>query len=240
MTSPSTPRDRVETGAQASGGDDVDDERDAFYAGEADDGDTSASELSDARAALEQAEADMVTAVERARVSPLTGEDIQKVIDAFRAARDRVTQLLRPSYADAARPLVAEKPAAPENAHAGMKRGSDVARRFTGEDTHPAPEERRRDGVATPMDVDDDGAFAGGQGTCTSTFSSARRFKKRIASGAPRRRRVFSFLLSGSRAVMGLPAFAHSAATRDVRDGAERARVFVNRSNYRASDMASR
>ena len=200
MTSPSTSRDRVETGAQASGGDDVD-ERDVLYAGEADDGDTSASELSDARAALEQAEADMVTAVERARVSPLTGEDIQKVIDAFRAARDRVTQLLRPSYADAARPLVAEKPAAPENAHAGMKRGSDVARRFTGEDTHPAPEERRRDGVAATMDVDDDGAFAGGQGTCTSTFSSARRFKKRIASGAPRRAGAGGFFLFCSRAL---------------------------------------
>ena len=199
MTLPSTPRDRVETGAQASGGDDVVDERDVFFAGKPGDGETSKSELSAARAALARAEANMVTAVERAQdqsESPLTDEDIQKAFDEFGAARDRVTQALRPSYAD-----VAEKRAVPENAHAGMKRGSDVARRFTGEGTNPAPVERRRDGDATTMDVDDDGAFAGGQGTCTSTFSSARRFKKRIASGAPRRAGAGGFFLFCSRAL---------------------------------------
>ena len=171
MTLPSTPRDRVETSAQASGGNDLVDEPDPFCAGKAGDGDE---ELPAALAALEQAEDIMVSVVQRAQdqsETPLTYEDMQGPIDEFHAALNRVTEARRSSFAD----VVAEKEA-PENARAGTKRGSDsVTRRFTGEGTRPAPAGRTRDDGATTMDVNGDGAFAKGQkGTCTTvaTFSA--------------------------------------------------------------------
>ena len=231
MTLPSTPRDRVETSAQASGGNDLVDEPDTFCAGKAGDGDE---ELLAALAALEQAGTIMVSVVRRAQdqsETPLTYEDMQGPIDEFHAALNRVTEARRSSFAD----VVAEKEA-PENARAGTKRGSDsVTRRFTGEGNRPAPAGRTRDDGATTMDVNGDGAFAKGQkGTCTTvaTFSAlefSRILERTFSRDDPR---------DSSR--VGLPAFAHSAATRDVRDGAERARVLVTLANHRASDMASR
>ena len=166
MTLPSTPRDRVETSAQASGGNDLVDEPDTFCAGKAGDGDE---ELPAALAALEQAEDIMVSVVQRAQdqsETPLTYEDMQGPIDEFHAALNRVTEARRSSFAD----VVAEKEA-PENARAGTKRGSDsVTRRFTGEGNRPAPAGRTRDDGATTMDVNGDGAFAKGQkGTCTTS-----------------------------------------------------------------------
>ena len=200
MTVPSNPRDRVETGAQASGGDDPGDERDAFYAGKSDHGETSTSELSVARDALKRAEANMVSAVKRAQdqsVPLLTYGDAQGAIGEYRAAEGEyraaggcVTQARR-SYSD----VVAQKESAPENARAGMKRGSDpVERRCTGEDTRRAPAERPREDEATPMEVNGDGAFARGQtGTYAPSFRVFRLFAR---SRCPRRRsraRVFDF-----------------------------------------------
>ena len=197
MTVPSNPRDRVETGAQASGGD----ERDAFYAGKTDHGETSTSELSAARVALKRAEANMVSAVKRAQdqsVPLLTYGDAQGAIGEYRAAEGEyraaggcVTQARR-SYAD----VVAQKESAPENARAGMKRGSDpVERRCTGEDTRRAPAERPREDEATPMEVNGDGAFARGQ---TGTYTSFRVFRLFARSSCPRRAlraRAFSTFL---------------------------------------------
>ena len=193
MTVPSNPHDRVETGAQASGGDNPGDERDAFCAGKTDYGETSRSELSAARDALKRAEDNMVSAVNRVQDQSkplLTYGDAKGAIGEYHAAADRVRRAR--SYAD----VVAPKESAPENARAGMKRGSDpVERRCTGEDTRRAPAERPREDEATPMEVNGDGAFARGQKGTRSTF--------RVRPG-PGPRRVFLLYLSGSDAPPGL------------------------------------
>jgi hypothetical protein len=157
MTSPSTSRDRVETGAQASGGNDV--VNAVFFPREA-----SKDATEEAAAALKgaelikQAETNMMEVANRARdeSNPPTGEDIKKALDVFHAAANATK---RPaSYAAVYRGL--QPP--PGTAVAGSKRPSDpVARRVTREDVSAPPAERHRDDDAATMEVDDDDAFAG-------------------------------------------------------------------------------
>jgi hypothetical protein len=157
MTSPSTSRDRVETGAQASGGNDV--VNAVFFPREA-----SKDATEEAAAALKgaelikQAETNMMEVANRARdeSNPPTGEDIKKALDVFHAAANATK---RPaSYAEVTRGL--QPP--PGTAVAGSKRPSDpVARRVTREDVSAPPAERHRDDDAATMEVDDDDAFAG-------------------------------------------------------------------------------
>ena len=87
MTSPSTSRDRVETGAQASGGNDV---VDAGKPREASKDATEEAALALKRAELKRAETNMMEVANRARdeSNPPTGEDIKKALDLFHAAAD--------------------------------------------------------------------------------------------------------------------------------------------------------
>ena len=218
MTSPSTSRDRVETGAQASGGNDV------VNAGS----EASKDSTEEAAAALKraelikQAETNMMEVANRARdeSNPPTGEDIKKALDVFHAAANATK---RPaSYAAVTRGL--QLP--PGTAVAGSKRPCDpVARRVTREDVSAPPAERHRDDDAATMDVDDDDAFAGKHpvGKKPKLPKSFRPWRR-----AGHSRRVFRRTSCAS-------GFPHSAATRDVYDRADRARVFVNRANGRAS-----
>ena len=142
--------------------------------------------------------------------------------------------------------VVADEPrllSAPSGA--GVKRPSNtVARRFTGEGNRPAPAERARDVDATTMHVVADEAF----GTLTVETPTFRVSRGR--SGFVFRTCFyiwgfgtfwdrFGFCRNDTRHV-SLPVFAPSAATRHVRERAERARVLVNRANDRVSDMGSR
>ena len=226
MTSPSTSRDRVETGAQASGGNDV---VNAGRPREASKDSTEEAAHALKRAELiKQAETNMMEVANRARdeSNPPTGEDIKKALDVFHAAANATK--LPASYAAVTRGL--QLP--PGTAVAGSKRPSDpVARRFTREDVSAPPEERHRDDDAATMDVDDDDAFAG-KHPVGKKPKLPKSFRL-VAAGGWRRaaRRVF---LPRTRTSCA-SGFPHSAATRDVYDRADRARVFVNRANGRAS-----
>jgi len=227
MTSPSTSRDRVETGAQASGGNDV--VNAVFFPREA-----SKDATEEAAAALKgaelikQAETNMMEVANRARdeSNPPTGEDIKKALDVFHAAANATK---RPaSYAAVTRGGLQPPPG---TAVAGSKRPSDpVARRVTREDVSAPPEERHRDDDAATMDVDDDDAFAGehpvGKFPNSQKVFATWRVAPSRATGFFCRERTTTSSASG---------FPHSAATRDVYDRADRARVFVNRANGRAS-----
>jgi hypothetical protein len=223
MTSPSTSRDRVETGAQASEGNDV---VDAVKPREASQESTEEAALALKRAELiKGAETNMMEVANRARdeSNPPTGEDIKKALDRFHAAADATPRPASHAADDRGPQLP------PATAVAGSKRPSDpVARRFTREDVSAPPEERHRDDNAATMDVDDDDAFAGEHPVgkfpnSQKVFASWRR--------AGHSRRVFLPTTTTSCA----SGFPHSAATRDVYDRADRARVFVNRANGRAS-----
>ena len=225
MTSPSTSRDRVETGAQASGGNDV------VNAGS----EASKDSTEEAAAALKraelikQAETNMMEVANRARdeSNPPTGEDIKKALDLFHAAADASPWPASHAADDRGSQLP------PGTAVAGSKRPSDtVARRVTREDVSAPPAERHRDDDAATMDVDDDDAFAGEQ-PVGNKFPTPKKFSRLVATGAEPRpaRRVF---LPRTRTSCA-SGFPHSAATRDVYDRADRARVFVNRANGRAS-----
>ena len=156
MTSPSTSRDRVETGAQASGGNDV---VDAGKPREASQDATEEAALALKRAErIKGAETNMMEVANRARdeSNPPTGEDIKKALDRFHAAADATPRPASHAADDRGPQLP------PATAGAGSKRPSDpVARRFTREDVSAPPEERHRDDDAATMDVDDDDAFAG-------------------------------------------------------------------------------
>ena len=176
MTSPSTSRDRVETGAQASGGNDV------VNAGS----EASKDSTEEAAAALKraelikQAETNMMEVANRARdeSNPPTGEDIKKALDVFHAAANATK---RPaSYAAVTRGL--QLP--PGTAVAGSKRPCDpVARRVTREDVSAPPAERHRDDDAATMEVDDDDAFAGEH--LVGTFPSPKVFARGAEPGTP-------------------------------------------------------
>jgi len=156
MTSPSSSRDRVETGAEASGGNDV---VDAGKPREASQDSTEEAALALKRAELiKQAETNMMEVANRARdeSNPPTGEDIKKALDLFHAAADATPRPASHAADDRGPQLP------PGTAVAGSKRPSDpVARRVTREDVSAPPEERHRDDDAATMDVDDDDAFAG-------------------------------------------------------------------------------
>ena len=253
MTSPSTSRDRVETGAQASGGNDV---LDAGKPREASKDSTEEAAHALKRAELiKRAETNMMEVANRARdeSNPPTGEDIKKALDVFHAAANATK---RPaSYAEVTRGL--QPP--PGTAVAGSKRPSDpVARRVTREDVSAPPEERHRDDDAATMDVDDDDAFAREHpvGKAPKLPKSFRL----VAGGALAPSRATGFFAENENVMrfrvpslsddarclrprgpsarlrepcewsrVGLAAFAHCAAARDVCDRARARGVFVTR-----------
>ena len=213
MSPPSTSR------ARASGGGHLGDQR--F------DGDTlAAEEKSAAHDALMDAEADMVEMVNRAqdaRLSP-SMTDMRTVLNDYHAALDRTKST---SYAGA---LVNGAAALP--ARAGAKRSSGLLqRRFTGDGNRAAPAIRDGGASATMTHVDGDalGTFPANFSKKPNVFVLGFVVSPRLSlTPHPRSLRArFS------------PTFAHSAATRDVRDRAERARVLVKRANDRVADMAT-
>ena len=214
MSPPSTSR------ARASGGGHLGDQ--------SDDGDTlAAEEQSAARDALITAEANMVGMVDRAqdaRLSP-SMTDMRTVLNDYHAAQDRMKSA---SYAGA---LVNGAAALP--ARAGAKRSSGlVQRRFTGgEGNRAAPAIRGGGASATMTHVDGDalGTFPANFSKKPNVFVLGFVVSPRLSlTPHPRSLRArFS------------PTFAHSAATRDVRDRAERARVLVKRANDRVANMAT-
>ena len=246
MTSPSTSRDRVETGAQASGGNDV---VDAGKPREASQDSTEEAALALKRAELKQAETNMMEVANRARdeSNPPTGEDIKKALDRFHAAADATPRPASHAADDRGPQLP------PGTAVAGSKRPSDpVARRFTREDVSAPPEERHRDDDAATMDVDDDDAFApvGKFPNSQKVFASWRVAPSRATGFFAENDNVMCFRvpsLSGDARCLrprgpsarlrepcewsrvGLAAFAHCAAARDVCDRARARGVFVTR-----------
>ena len=185
-----------------------------------------AEEKSAARDALVKAEANMVGMVDRAqdaRLSP-SMTDMRTVLNDYHAAQDRMKSA---SYAGA---LVNGAAALP--ARAGAKRSSGlVQRRFTGEGNHAAPAIRGGGASATMTHVDGDalGTFPANFSKKPNVFVLGFVVSPRLSlTPHPRSLRArFS------------PTFAHSAATRDVRDRAERARVLVKRANDRVANMAT-
>ena len=219
MSPPSTSR------ARASGGGHLGDQ--------SDDGDTlAAEEQSAARDALITAEANMVGMVDRAqdaRLSP-SMTDMRTVLNDYHAALDRTKSA---SYAGA---LVNGAVFPLETARAGAKRTANhssntVTRRFTGDGNRAAPAIRDGGASATMTHVAGDalGTFPANLSKKPNVFVLGFVVSPRLSlTPHPRSLRArFS------------PTFAHSAATRDVRDRAERARVLVKRANDRVANMAT-
>ena len=211
--------------ARASGGGHLGDQ--------SDDGDTlAAEEQSAARDALIKAEANMVGMVDRAqdaRLSP-SMTDMRTVLNDYHAALDRTKST---SYAGA---LVNGAVFPLETARAGAKRTANhssntVTRRLTGDGNRAAPAIRGGGASATMTHVDGDalGTFPANFSKKPNVFVLGFVVSPRLSlTPHPRSLRArFS------------PTFAHSAATRDVRDRAERARVLVKRANDRVANMAT-